>query len=58
MGLGGVSLWQLLIVLAIIVMIFGTKKFRNMGSDLGGAYKGFKRAMHEDEKTTQVSEKS
>ena len=37
MGLGGISIWQLLIVLAIIVLLFGTKKLRGMGGDLGGA---------------------
>jgi len=47
MGLGGISIWQLLIILAIIMMVFGTKKLRNMGSDLGGAIKGFKNAMDE-----------
>ncbi|MFP5303800.1 twin-arginine translocase TatA/TatE family subunit, partial [Cobetia sp. SIMBA_158] len=40
MGLGGISIWQLLIVLAIIVLLFGTKKLRGMGGDLGGAVKG------------------
>lgn len=49
MGLGGISIWQLLIVLAIIILIFGTKKFRNIGGDLGNAVKGFKKAMHDDE---------
>ncbi|MDN3521380.1 Sec-independent protein translocase subunit TatA [Halomonas ramblicola] len=48
--LGGISIWQLLIVLGIIILIFGTKKLRNVGTDLGGAVKGFKKAMHEDEK--------
>lgn len=51
MGLGGISIWQLLIVLAIIILIFGTKKFKNIGSDLGGAVKGFKKAMNEDEQS-------
>jgi len=45
MGLGGISLWQLLIILLIVVVIFGTKKLSNMGSDLGGAVKGFRKAM-------------
>ncbi|WP_372611152.1 Sec-independent protein translocase subunit TatA [Halomonas sp.] len=49
--LGGISIWQLLIVLGIIILIFGTKKLRNVGGDLGGAVKGFKKAMHENEKT-------
>ncbi|EPC01719.1 preprotein translocase subunit TatA [Litchfieldella anticariensis FP35 = DSM 16096] len=48
--LGGISIWQLLIVLGIIILIFGTKKLRNVGGDLGGAVKGFKKAMHEDGK--------
>ncbi|MGQ4878430.1 Sec-independent protein translocase subunit TatA [Billgrantia sp. LNSP4103-1] len=47
--LGGISIWQLLIVLGIIILIFGTKKLRNVGSDLGGAVKGFKQAVNEDE---------
>src|SRR5690606_38181226 len=49
MGLGGISLWQLLIILAIVVLIFGTRRLRNIGSDLGGAVKGFKDAMKEGE---------
>ena len=48
--LGGISIWQLLIVLGIIILIFGTKKLRNVGSDLGGAVKGFKQAVNEDDK--------
>ena len=47
--LGGISIWQLLIVLGIIILIFGTKKLRNVGSDLGGAVKGFKKAMHDED---------
>ncbi|MCA6063525.1 Sec-independent protein translocase subunit TatA [Thalassolituus marinus] len=46
--LGGISIWQLLIILAIVIMIFGTKKLRNMGGDLGGAIKNFKKAMNDD----------
>ena len=49
MGFGGISIWQLLIVLAIIVLLFGTKKLRGMGGDLGGAVKGFKKAMSDDQ---------
>lgn len=41
----GISIWQLLIVLVIVLLLFGTKKLRNLGSDLGGAVKGFKGAM-------------
>ncbi|MCB5161225.1 Sec-independent protein translocase subunit TatA [Marinomonas algarum] len=46
--LGGISIWQLLIVLAILILIFGTKKLKNLGSDLGGAVKGFKEAVDKD----------
>lgn len=46
--LSGISIWQLLIVLAIVIMIFGTKKLRSLGGDLGGAVKGFKNAMNDD----------
>ena len=48
MGIGGISLWQLLIVLAIVVLLFGTKKLKGMGSDLGDAVKGFKKAIKSD----------
>ena len=49
MGVGGFGIWQLLIILLIVVMLFGTKKLRNLGSDLGGALKGFKSAVKDDE---------
>ncbi len=55
--LGGISIWQLLIVLAIIIMIFGTKKLRNLGGDLGGAIKSFKKAVNEnDEEAVKTPE--
>lgn len=44
----GISIWQLLIVLGIVILIFGTRKLKNMGKDVGGAVKGFKSAMNED----------
>lgn len=50
MGLGGISLWQLLIILLIVVMIFGTKKLGSIGGDLGGAVKGFRKAMSDADK--------
>ncbi|SEI51566.1 sec-independent protein translocase protein TatA [Allopseudospirillum japonicum] len=53
--LGGISIWQLLIVLGIIILIFGTKKLRNVGSDLGGAVRGFKEAMNK-EKSAEENE--
>ena len=57
--LSGISIWQLLIVLVIIMLIFGTKKLRNIGGDLGGAVKGFKEAVKDGEKSAdkQLSEK-
>ncbi len=48
MGFGGISIWQLVIVLGIIILIFGTKKLRNLGGDVGSAVKGFKKAMNDD----------
>lgn len=59
MGFGGISIWQLLIILVIVLLLFGAKKLRNVGSDLGNAVKGFKGAMKEgetDEKTDKISE--
>jgi len=50
MGFGGISIWQLLIILVIVLLLFGTKRLRNLGGDLGNAIKGFKKAMNEDEK--------
>ena len=52
MGLGGISIWQLAIVLLIVVLIFGTKRLKSIGSDLGGAIKGFKKAVDADEDKT------
>ena len=49
MGFGGISIWQLLIVLVIVLLLFGTKRLRNLGSDLGAAFKGFKKAVSEEE---------
>lgn len=47
--LGGISLWQLLIVLALVVLLFGTKKLRTLGSDLGSAVKGFKKSVSDED---------
>lgn len=51
MGMGGISIWQLLIILAIVIMLFGTKRLRNIGSDLGAAVKGFKKSIQTDDNT-------
>ena len=45
MGLGGLHIWHLLILAFIIMMVFGTKKLKGLGEDLGGAIQGFKKAM-------------
>lgn len=50
MGFGGIGIWQLLIILVIVLLLFGTKRLKNIGSDLGGAVKGFKGAMKDGEK--------
>ncbi len=51
--MGSFSIWHWLIVLLVIILIFGTKKLRNIGSDLGGAVKSFKDGMREDESKQQ-----
>ena len=62
--MGGISIWQLLIVAVIIVLLFGTKKLRNLGGDLGSAVKGFKNAMtdsnakKEEESAENIADKS
>lgn len=58
MGLGGISIWQLLIVLAIVVLLFGTKRLKGIGGDLGGAVKGFKKAMDSDEDPKKEDEQA
>lgn len=52
--MGSFSIWHWLIVLVIVLVVFGTKKLRNMGGDLGGAVKSFKEAVKEDEKTPKI----
>lgn len=56
--MGGISIWQLLIIALIVVLLFGTKKLRSLGGDLGGAVKGFKNAMssEEDKKALEDAE--
>jgi len=46
----GISVWQLLILLAVVILIFGTKKLKNVGGDLGSAIKGFKSAVKDGDK--------
>ena len=56
MGIGGISIWQLLIIALIIVLLFGTKKLRSVGTDLGGALKGFKKAVKDDDEEKEKSD--
>ena len=51
--MGSFSIWHWLIVLVIVVLVFGTKKLRNIGADLGGAVRGFKDGMREGEKVAE-----
>ncbi|GAB1232289.1 Sec-independent protein translocase subunit TatA [Ferrigenium sp. UT5] len=51
--MGSFSIWHWLIVLLVVILIFGTKKLRNMGSDLGGAVKGFKEGMRSEDEAAQ-----
>lgn len=52
--MGSFSIWHWLIVLAIVLVVFGTKKLRNMGGDVGGAVKSFKDAMKEEEQPNKI----
>lgn len=54
--MGSFSIWHWLIVLAIVLLIFGTKKLRNIGSDLGGAVKNFKDSVKEESAPKQVND--
>lgn len=53
MGFGGISVWQLLIVLVIVVLLFGTKKLRSLGGDLGSAIKSFRESMREGQQSVE-----
>lgn len=54
--MGGISIWQLVIIAVIVVLLFGTKKLRGIGGDLGGAVKGFKKAMSDEDKPAAKSD--
>lgn len=53
MGVGGIGIWQLLIILLIVVLLFGTKRLKGIGSDLGNAVKGFRSAMTDADKAAE-----
>lgn len=56
--MGAFSIWHWLIVLLVVVLVFGTKKLRNVGSDVGGAVKNFKEAMNDDSEEAKALEES
>ena len=56
--MGSLSIWHWVIVLLVVVMIFGTRKLRNLGSDLGGAVKGFKEGMQSEEETHRQAQQN
>ena len=56
MGFGGISIWSLLLILAIVILLFGTKKLRNVGGDLGGAIRSFKKSVKDEEVTKSDAE--
>jgi sec-independent protein translocase protein TatA len=56
MGLGGINIWQLLIILLIVLLIFGTKRLKTLGGDLGGALKSFRKAMDHDEDKEPIAD--
>lgn len=56
MGIGGINIWSLLIILAIVLLLFGTKRLKSLGGDLGGAIKGFKSAISDDKADADKTE--
>ena len=54
----GISIWQLLILLAVVILIFGTKKLKNVGGDLGSAIKGFKSAVKDGDESAKADKVS
>ena len=54
--MGGLSIWHWIILLVIVLLVFGTKKLRNIGADLGGAVKGFKDGMKSEEDPSKHTE--
>lgn len=56
MGFGGISIWSLLLILAIVVLLFGTKKLRNVGADLGGAIRSFKKSVKDEDSASKPAE--
>jgi sec-independent protein translocase protein TatA len=55
MGFGGISIWSLLLILAIVILLFGTKKLRNVGADLGGAIRSFKKSVKDEDDSNKTA---
>jgi sec-independent protein translocase protein TatA len=53
--MAGIGIWQLVIILVIVLLLFGTKRLKNLGGDLGGAIKGFKGAMKDGEDKSETT---
>jgi sec-independent protein translocase protein TatA len=53
----GIGIWELIIIFAILLLVFGTKRLKNVGGDLGGAIRGFRAAMTEKDEETQGEQK-
>ena len=58
MGIGGISFWQILIILVVILILFGGKKIKTIGSDLGEGLKGFKKAIKDEDSAKDSESKS
>ena len=58
MGFGGISIWSLLLILAIVILLFGTKKLRNVGADLGGAIRSFKKSVKDEGAANTAKDKN
>jgi sec-independent protein translocase protein TatA len=58
MGFGGISIWQLAIVLVIVILLFGTKRLKGVGSDLGEAIKGFRKSVNTEDEKPSVQDKT
>lgn len=56
MGLGGISIWQLLIIFGIVLLLFGGKRLRSLGSDLGTAIKGFRSSIKEEGRKAEADD--
>jgi len=58
MGFGGISIWQLLVILVVVLLIFGSGKLKSLGSDLGASLKGFKKAIKDEDSAKDSESKS